>query len=135
MKKNIAHQVFKNPGKKLLTRTGNFFVNFHGVCFFVTKGFKYLVWKKTYKIGILPPTNEYGRLKGLVGADKESLLSPEEENMACEIAKKLAKNPFMGMSRPEITIAKDGFNGAAMELIKNAKHRATVGDFLGDLRL
>ncbi len=129
-KTNIGKQVFKNPGKKLLTRSGNFFVNFHGVCFFVTKEFKYLVWKKTYQMGILPPTNEYGRLKGLIGPDAESLLTEEEEKMAREICRKLEHNPMWGMTKREIAIAKSGSDAAAMKLVQNAEHRATVGDFI-----
>lgn len=121
---------FKNPGKKLLTSSGNFFVNFHGVCFFVTKDFKYLVWKKTLSIGILPPTNEYGRLKGIIGTEAESLLTEAEENKAREIANSLKSNPFMGMTRREIAIAKGGSDEAAMKFVKNAEHRATVGDFV-----
>lgn len=129
-RQNIGKQIFKNPGKKLLTRSGNFFVNFHGICFFVTKDFKYLVWKKTYSMGILPPTNEYGRLKSLIGADAESLLTEAEENLAREICRKLEHNPFWGMSKRDIAIAKGGSDAAAMKFVENAEHRATIGDFI-----
>ena len=129
-KTNIGKQTFKNPGKKLLTRSGNFFVNFHNVCFFVTKEFKYLVWKKTYTTGILPPTNEYGRLKSLIGPDAESLLTEEEEKMAREICRKLEHNPLWGLSKREIAIAKGGQDAAAMKLVQNTEHRSTIGDFM-----
>lgn len=129
-KKNIGKQTFKNPGKKLLTRSGNFFVNFHGMCFFVTKEFEYLVWKKTLTMGILPPTNEYGRLKGIIGADAESLLTEAEETLARNICRKLEHNPFWGMNKRQIAIAKDGSDEAAMRLVQNAEHRSTVGDFM-----
>ncbi|MBP6855239.1 MAG: hypothetical protein KBD26_03780 [Candidatus Pacebacteria bacterium] len=129
-KQNIGKQIFKNPGKKIPTQSGGFMINFHGFCFFVDTKFKYRIWKKTYSMGILPPTNEYGRLKGIIGADTESLLTEAEENLAREICRKLEHNPFWGMSKRDIAIAKGGSDAAAMKLIENADHRATVGDFM-----
>ncbi|QQR76413.1 hypothetical protein IPJ63_02855 [Candidatus Nomurabacteria bacterium] len=133
--KRISEQTFKNPGKKLKTDKG-FMVNYHNFCFFVNEVFEYThdtIWKKTFKKGVLPPTNEYGRLKNeVIGADKESFLTSEEEAKAKVIVAALEENPFLHMTLKEVWNAKEALNENenAMKLVDNAEHRARVGDYM-----
>ncbi len=97
---------YTNSAKALLMRTGNFFVNYHGFCLFVTQRITYLPWKKTKEYGMLPPTQEYGRLRN--GGCTEFTLTAKQEKLVWQIVQQLQKNPFYMLSRSELFIAKQG---------------------------
>lgn len=91
---------YANPAKALIMQTGNFFVNYHGFCLFVTKRMTYLPWKRTIECGMLPPTQEYGRLRKL--ECEEFTLSLEQETHVWQIVQQLQKNPLYMLTRSQL---------------------------------
>ncbi len=80
----------------LKTKNG-YFINYHGLCFFVSSDMTYRPWIKTIQKGMLPPANEFGRLRkeGLA----ERVLTDDEEGKVQEIANRLKADPFWGLDR------------------------------------
>ncbi len=87
--------------KALVTNNGycvNVPVEDKVITFFVSKELEYQPWKKTIDKGILPPTNEYGRLKNQVGLS-QVVLDLRSEGIVRAIAAQLHKNPLMGIDK------------------------------------
>ena len=93
-------------GKKMPTQDGRHFVNLFGFCFFVNADFTYSPWKVTLSTAeeakkdpnkkvMLPPTNEWGRLKAL--GNKTVRLTDDEQKKALHIAENLKRNPMWSL--------------------------------------
>ena len=99
-KNSTALQVRK-PATLLPTKDGNLLINYHGIFFFMSTLGYYIPWKRTLKCGELIKTNEYGRLKNLIGADKLKELNPFLEKCAANHAKGIAKDPLYTLNKKQ----------------------------------
>ncbi|GEM_PF-2538308 len=96
---------YRSSATALIMKSGNFFVNYHGFCLFVNKRFIYLAWVKTKEYGLLPPTQEYGRLRQCCD---QFTLTKEQEAKVWPIVQQLVKSPYYGLTRLETITAQIG---------------------------
>ncbi|MDB5188631.1 MAG: hypothetical protein JWM92_229 [Candidatus Nomurabacteria bacterium] len=104
---------FKRPATALKTVEG-YMVNYGGFCFFTDEFFNYQPWKKTKQKGLLPPNNEFGRLRALRDENGNLLckeISLNEEQMMAAFRTKLMLDAdrFFGLTRVERFTAKKAY--------------------------
>jgi len=90
---------FKKNGTKMLTKNGNFFVNFHNFFLFMKPNGIYVPWILTLKHGSLPNIKEWTRLQGIIKVTFP--LTDEEELIVQKHVAHLKNDPLYQLSQKE----------------------------------